>query len=259
MIDVGCADGHLFLHFKQRGLIPGAVPLHIDANSLYEQSLKTIKEVVGGDYRITAISDRVGEIEFTQSVHPYWSSLRAEGDLYWTRVNNLAQTKVVLPTTTLDALATELGVVPPFLLKLDVQGAELRVLSGATKVLANTHVVICEADIADFQDINRALIAVGFDLYDLTALNRISDGTLGWFYPIYVSRKFEEWRPQAFWEKGQNDAIVRLQVERREAVLRSNAAILNSLKFQNTKVSRNDPCPCGSGQRFKHCCGHHDP
>jgi len=149
-------------------------------------------------------------------------------------VNNLAQTKVVLPTTTLDALATELGVVPPFLLKLDVQGAELRVLSGATNVLANTHVIICEADIADFQDINRALIAVGFDLYDLTALNRISDGTLGWFYPVYVSRKFAEWRPQAFWEEGQNDAVIRLQVERREAVLRSNAAILNRLKFQIT-------------------------
>ena len=52
--------------------------------------------------------------------------------------------------------------------------------------------VICEADIADFQDINRTLVAAGFDL--------------GWFYPVYVSRKFEEWRPQAFWEEGQNDA-----------------------------------------------------
>ncbi|MFX5983765.1 SEC-C metal-binding domain-containing protein [Acinetobacter baumannii] len=20
-------------------------------------------------------------------------------------------------------------------------------------------------------------------------------------------------------------------------------------------MSRNDPCPCGSGQKFKHCCG----
>jgi preprotein translocase subunit SecA len=22
-----------------------------------------------------------------------------------------------------------------------------------------------------------------------------------------------------------------------------------------TKVGRNDPCPCGSGKKFKHCCG----
>src|SRR5262249_38288698 len=154
-----------------------------------------IKDVVGGDYRITAISDRVGEVEFTQSVHPYWSSLRAEGDLYWTRVNNLAQRKVVLPTTTLDPLATELAVVPTCIVHLDVQGAELSVLSGAANVLSSTHVVICEADIADFQAINGALIAAGFDLYDVTGLNRISDGTLGWFYPVYVSGKVEAWRP----------------------------------------------------------------
>ena len=52
--------------------------------------------------------------------------------------------------------------------------------------------VVCEADIADFQDINSALVAAGFDL--------------GWFYPVYVSRTFEEWRPQAFRDEGQNDA-----------------------------------------------------
>ena len=22
-----------------------------------------------------------------------------------------------------------------------------------------------------------------------------------------------------------------------------------------TKVGRNDPCPCGSGLKYKHCCG----
>ncbi len=25
------------------------------------------------------------------------------------------------------------------------------------------------------------------------------------------------------------------------------------------KVGRNDPCPCGSGKKFKHCCLHHAP
>jgi preprotein translocase subunit SecA len=24
----------------------------------------------------------------------------------------------------------------------------------------------------------------------------------------------------------------------------------------NDKVGRNDPCPCGSGKKFKKCCGH---
>ena len=26
------------------------------------------------------------------------------------------------------------------------------------------------------------------------------------------------------------------------------------LQLQNMKVGRNDPCPCGSGKKFKECC-----
>ncbi|MBO5428931.1 MAG: SEC-C domain-containing protein [Peptococcaceae bacterium] len=26
-------------------------------------------------------------------------------------------------------------------------------------------------------------------------------------------------------------------------------------KVNKDKVGRNDPCPCGSGKKYKHCCG----
>jgi uncharacterized protein YecA (UPF0149 family) len=26
------------------------------------------------------------------------------------------------------------------------------------------------------------------------------------------------------------------------------------LRIKNTKIQRNDPCPCNSGKKFKHCC-----
>ena len=26
-------------------------------------------------------------------------------------------------------------------------------------------------------------------------------------------------------------------------------------KVAGKKVGRNDPCPCGSGKKYKHCCG----
>lgn len=31
----------------------------------------------------------------------------------------------------------------------------------------------------------------------------------------------------------------------------------NPTTFRHTtpKIGRNDPCPCGSGKKFKHCCG----
>ena len=255
VIDVGCADGHFFLELFSRGLLPGAVPLNIDANRVYEPSLSAIKDVVGGDYRITAVADHAGEIEIVESVHPYWSSIRPENDPYWDRINDLVKGTSKVPATRLDTLVDELGLKPPFLLKLDVQGAEQSALAGACNVLTNSHAVICEADIADFQAINELLVGAGFFIYDLTVLSRTADGTLGWFYPVYVNEKLGHVRPRAFWEKKDNDYIIRRQAERRLAILKSNSEKLNRLRFRHGNVGRNDPCPCGSGIKFKHCCG----
>ncbi|SFU72933.1 MULTISPECIES: hypothetical protein [Bradyrhizobium] len=72
VVDLGCADGHFVLNHLS--CLGGAVPLNIDANGIYEDSLRAIKEALGGDYRICAITDHEGEIEITESVHPYWST-----------------------------------------------------------------------------------------------------------------------------------------------------------------------------------------
>lgn len=259
-IDVGCADGHFSLNLLNMGLAPGAVPVNVDPNPVYEASLKAIQETVGGHYRICAASDRVGEVELTLSTHPYWASLRPADDLYWQRINNLSGEKTTVPTLTLDRLRDELALEPPFLLKLDVQGAEAAVLRGSTALLDDTHVVIVESDIADFQSINGLLIERGFALFDLTGISRTPDGALGWFYPVYINRKIDSVRPKAFWSPEQNDTTIRMQIERRNAILKSNEEILRRLKgpplaAPAPPVSRNQLCPCGSGRRYKHCCG----
>lgn len=253
VVDLGCADGQFVLN--NRSCLSDAVPLNIDANRIYEDSLKAIQEVLGGHYRICAITDHEGEIEIMESVHPYWSSVRPEGDTYWSRVNDLTTTKVKVPATTLDALVEELSLKPPFLLKLDVQGAEEAALRGARHVLENCSVVVCEADIDDFQGINAMLVDAGFFLYDLTTLQRLRDGTLGWFYPVYVSGKLAHLKPQAFWDAGDNAAVIGMQETRRKTILEQNRKALNRLRYGQGKVGRNDTCPCGSGEKFKHCCG----
>ena len=123
----------------------------------------------------------MGDIEMTMSIHPYWSSLRPQGDLYWERVNKLAAERRSVPTVRLDDFADELKLAPPYLLKLDVQGSEVQALRGARNVLANTAVVICEADMADFQAINSELVDAGFDLYDITVLQDSETGRLAGF------------------------------------------------------------------------------
>jgi uncharacterized protein YecA (UPF0149 family) len=34
-----------------------------------------------------------------------------------------------------------------------------------------------------------------------------------------------------------------------------DAAPVQQVKRASDKVGRNDPCPCGSGKKYKKCCG----
>lgn len=34
-----------------------------------------------------------------------------------------------------------------------------------------------------------------------------------------------------------------------------NDAVVSDEDFENLNISRNDPCPCGSGKKYKHCHG----
>ncbi|UFW45760.1 MULTISPECIES: SEC-C metal-binding domain-containing protein [Bradyrhizobium] len=90
-------------------------------------------------------------------------------------------------------------------------------------------------------------------------MQRLRDGTLGWFYPVYVSGKLAHLKPRAFWDPGDNTAVIGVQEARRKMVLEQNKKILNRLRYGPSDISRNDPCPCGSGQKFKHCCGSYGP
>jgi FkbM family methyltransferase len=230
VIDVGCADGSFFLYHHSLGLFPTAAILNIDANATYEPSLRAIQDVMGGHYFIGAITDRAGEIDMTNAVHPYWNSLRPENDLYWKRINRLGGTKSKVPTLTLDALVARLQLKPPYLLKLDVQGSEVQVLRGARGVLEQTQVVICEADMDDFEQIDAALRDAGFGLFDLTGVSWMTDGTLGWFYPVYLNRKLDGLKRNSFWDEKDNAKVIQMQVDRRKAILESNAAYLAQVR-----------------------------
>ena len=168
IIDIGCADGNFFVDHYDIGMFPNAKPLNIDANNLYEDSLRAIKNVLGGEYMIAAISDAPGEIEFTNSVHPYWASIRPPDDPYWKRLNGLHAGTTKVQAMTLDSVVQSLKLSGPFLLKMDIQGAEAKAIAGARETLQQTDAVIVEADIADFQEINSALISADFSLYDMT-------------------------------------------------------------------------------------------
>ena len=135
-----------------------------------------------------------------------------------------------MPALRIDDLASELQLKPPYLLKLDVQGAEAQALRGARRVLAETSAVICEADIADFQSINTELAAAGFDLYDITVMRRLADQTLGWFYPVYLSQRLSHLRPRRFWQEASNETVIQQQIQRRQQILARLANVLPQIR-----------------------------
>jgi len=230
VMDLGCADGHFFVQHYGLGPFAGAVAINVDANPIYEASLKAIKDTLGGRYVIAAVTDRVGEVELTVGSHPYWSSLLNENDVYWQRINKLHTGKVKVPAVTVDALSVQFGLQPPFLLKLDIQGAELAVLKGAIETLKQTDVVICEIDLADFHVLDRVMNENGFSLFDVTDVRRMSDGSLGWFYTVYLNRRRDGMRNRALWDRAQDQAVIEAQRKRREAVLDYNARVLAELR-----------------------------
>jgi uncharacterized protein YecA (UPF0149 family) len=72
---------------------------------------------------------------------------------------------------------------------------------------------------------------------------------------VFVNAKLEAAKPKSFWGQEDNSRVVGLQEQRRQAILRRNAELIRRLTA--TQVGRNVPCPCGSGRKYKHCCGAH--
>lgn len=101
---------------------------------------------------------------------------------------------IEVPATTLDALLETLGIEPVSvgLLALDIQGAELRALRGAARVLPGVHAVLTEVAFVDLYDgapqaadVERLLVAAGFELVDAVS------------YELYEGdRRFPAWGDQ---------------------------------------------------------------
>ena len=84
----------------------------------------------------------------------------------------------------------------PFLMKLDIEGYEIEVLKGATKILANTDLLISEVSVARrleqearFCELVSHLDHVGFDLFDIIDMSQLErNGRLIYLDAAFVRR-----------------------------------------------------------------------
>lgn len=107
---------------------------------------------------------------------------------------------------TIDEICEERGLAGPYLLKVDVQGAELRVLAGAKKVLQKCDVVILEVtlfgtmiDGPQLADVVAYMQEQGFAVYDMWGmLYRPLDGALAQIDMAFVPSNSALRAEQAF-------------------------------------------------------------
>ena len=79
-----------------------------------------------------------------------------------------SETRIV-PSTRLDTFTKANALAKPFLVKIDVDGNEMRILSGAIETLKDASIVIIETPKSEFSDRIAFLEKQGFVLFDLAA------------------------------------------------------------------------------------------
>jgi preprotein translocase subunit SecA len=92
-----------------------------------------------------------------------------------------------------------------------------------------------------------------FDLYQ-EMMERVEDQVVQYAYRVELKEVAPERRRQVATREVKADAGG-LQGERREAQHSPTAGPPTTVRRQTPKVGRNDPCPCGSGKKYKKCHG----
>jgi FkbM family methyltransferase len=173
VLDVGVAYGTPALYSTFRH----AHHVLIEPLVEFEDSMKDICGRYDAEYVLGAASAKPGKLKIAIASDLVGSSLlAAEGgeNVVWREV----------PAVTLDGICQERGLKGPYVVKVDVQGAELHVLDGAKTVLEDTEAVILEVSFfqfdgsfPEFYEVIRYMKERGFVAYDIFGgHNRPLDG-----------------------------------------------------------------------------------
>lgn len=134
VFDVGASNGSWSA--LAMPYFPRARYMLVEAQRIHERALRAFTQGhANARYVLAAAGDQVGTVYFEVSEDPFG------GRASHTRP---AEHGVEAPMTTLDTLAHEFALPPPYCIKLDTHGFEVPILHGAAEILAQTSLVVVE-------------------------------------------------------------------------------------------------------------------
>lgn len=185
VIDAGVANATPELY----STFPSASILLIEPLAEFEPFLQRICSTYKAQYVLAAAGSAPGSATFHVHADRFGSSLLSEVE-----GPSVDGTPRTVPVVTVDQQCAEKNLSGPYLIKLDVQGAELQVLAGASRTLQQTEAVILEVTLfgtmiggPQFYDVVHFMKQSGFVAYDIFAVNyRPLDGALAQIDMIFV-------------------------------------------------------------------------
>lgn len=197
VIDVGAALGTFCLY----EVFPEAHHLLIEPlveNAPHLEKICTALE--SAEFIIAAATTEPGEVTLEVSntlVHSsiqekYTPKMKAEPDSQYLRQ---------IPGISLDQICQDKQLKPPYLIKLDIDGQEVEVLKGATKILKNTEYIIIECSLfGQVHDVIDFMKRHGFVIYDIVDLSaRHFDHTLWQCDIAFVKANSFLRKNQSYW------------------------------------------------------------
>ncbi|MEM2291970.1 MAG: FkbM family methyltransferase [Nitrososphaerota archaeon] len=183
VIDVGVAYGTFELY-----RFPDAKYILIEPLREFEPFLKKICKKYDAEYVLAAASDHPGIIEIKVHNNLTSSSIFEETSGVFKGFSRK------VPAVTIDDVCKERKLKGPYVIKIDVQGAELKVLDGAKNVLKDAELVILEVSLfqfyvggPQFYDVITYMKEHGFVVYDFyNGHNRPFDGALAQIDVVFV-------------------------------------------------------------------------
>jgi FkbM family methyltransferase len=186
VIDVGVAYGTPELY----DAFPAARFLLVDPLEEYAPAIDEIVARLGSaEWVRAAAGASPGEIAINVNRAPALSSTLG----HWKGQDDGGRPRTV-PVVRIDDLVAERSLPSPYLVKVDVEGAELRVLEGASTVLEQTDLVLLEVNLFQFlpdqpqlHDVVAFMKERGFVTYDFYAGHlRLLDGALAMVNMAFV-------------------------------------------------------------------------